>query len=51
MTDVTPLTPRRHEAPDGWPREVFERVVDTLALALVEAYRRDHERKGEGKSA
>lgn len=38
------LEPRRHEPPTGWPPEVFERVTDAIAAALVAAYRRTEER-------
>jgi hypothetical protein len=37
---VAGLKPRRHEPPAGWPPEVFERVTDSLAAALVAAHRR-----------
>jgi hypothetical protein len=34
------LQHRRHEPPEGWPLEVFERVTEAVATALVAAYRR-----------
>jgi hypothetical protein len=36
-----PLQARRHDPPEGWIREVFERVTDALAAALAAAYRRE----------
>jgi hypothetical protein len=39
---VTPLQPQRHEPPAGWPPEVFKRLTDALAAALVASYRRHH---------
>ena len=44
MIDVTTLHPQRHEPPAGWSAETFARVTAALALALVNAYRRDAER-------
>ena len=38
--NVEALEPRRHEPPPGWPGDVFERVTDALAAALVAAVRR-----------
>jgi hypothetical protein len=40
MIDASALQPHRHTPPDGWPPEVFERVTDALAAALVSAVRR-----------
>jgi hypothetical protein len=37
------MRPERHEPPPGWPPEVFERVTEALAAALVSAYRRHGE--------
>jgi hypothetical protein len=37
------LGPRRHDPPEGWPPEVFERVTDALAAALVAAVRREQQ--------
>jgi hypothetical protein len=34
------IQPQRHAPPDGWPPDVFERLTDALAAALVSAYRR-----------
>lgn len=45
MIDVSTLHPRRHPAPDGWRDDVYQRVVDAIAQALVNAYRRDPERE------
>jgi hypothetical protein len=42
----TTLEPRRHVPPVGWPVEVFERVTDALAAALVSSYRREAARRG-----
>jgi hypothetical protein len=34
------LQPRRHVPPPDWPAEVFARVTDAIAAALVAAVRR-----------
>jgi hypothetical protein len=41
------LQPRRHPAPEGWPREVFEAVTDAFAQAVLATVRRrlDEEKK------
>lgn len=42
--NVEALLPRRHAAPAGWSGEVFDRVTDALAGALVSSFRRaEHE--------
>jgi hypothetical protein len=46
---VTALQPTRHDPPPGWPPEVFERVTDALAAALVAAYRRLEEARASAK--
>jgi hypothetical protein len=38
--NIAGLSPRRHDPPIGWDREVFERLTDALAAALVAAHRR-----------
>lgn len=35
------LRAQRHDPPKGWPPEVFEKVTDALASALVAVVRRD----------
>ena len=35
--------PRRHDPPDGWPTDVFERLTDALAAAIVARVRRTTE--------
>jgi hypothetical protein len=37
---IADLKPRRHEPPEGWEAETFERVTAAMAAALVAAYRR-----------
>lgn len=39
------VRPQRHEPPEGWDAQTFDKVTSALALALVTAYRRDHERE------
>jgi hypothetical protein len=41
--NVADLHPRRHDPPEGWSAETFERVTDALAAALVAAVRRQNE--------
>ena len=41
MTDVSTLQLQRHAPPPGWPPDVYERVTDALAAALVNAHKRD----------
>ena len=41
------LEPRRHEPPDGWTRETFEKVTNALARALVAAVRQHERRESE----
>jgi hypothetical protein len=38
--NVETLQPRRHDPPPGWSAEIFERVTDAIAAALVTTYRR-----------
>jgi hypothetical protein len=38
--NVAELRARGHESPSDWPPEVFERVTDALATALVACVRR-----------
>jgi hypothetical protein len=47
---VTPadLQPRRHAPPAGWADDVYARVTDALAAALVAAVRRQGEDQGDG---
>jgi hypothetical protein len=48
------IQPQRHATPAGWPPDVFERLTDALAAALVGAYRRrssEDERQGPGVEA
>jgi hypothetical protein len=47
VIDVSTLQPRRHEPPAGWSADVFEKVTDALAAALVAAVRREREAQGE----
>ena len=39
--NVQTLTAQRHKPPAGWSPEVFERVTDALAEALVAAYSKE----------
>jgi hypothetical protein len=41
--NIRDLEPRRHAPPAGWPAEVFERLTDALATALVAAVQRGAE--------
>lgn len=43
------LEPRRHEPPEDWPAEVFERLTDALAAALTASWRRA-EGAGQGEA-
>ena len=50
--DTTTLRPHRHDPPGGWGAEMFERVTDAMAAALVSAYRRQAEQvRAEERSA
>jgi hypothetical protein len=40
MTSAKRLQPCRHDPPAGWSREVFSRLTDAIAAALVGAVRR-----------
>ncbi len=44
--NVSDLEPRRHEPPPGWPPDVFERLTDALAAALLAVVRRKAEDDG-----
>jgi hypothetical protein len=48
VIDVSTLQPRRHEPPAGWSADVFERVTDAVAAALVSAVRRERELEERG---
>ena len=39
--NVSTLAPRRHDPPEGWSPETFQRVTDALAAALISSYKRD----------
>jgi hypothetical protein len=43
VIDFSAMNPIRHNAPPGWPADVFEKVTDALAMALVAAFRREHD--------
>lgn len=43
------LEPHRHEAPPGWPVEVFEQVTNAIAAALVAAVRRQDRKTDDGE--
>jgi hypothetical protein len=45
VIDPAPLTPQRHEPPAGWSQDVFARVTEALAAALVASWRRDQHEK------
>jgi hypothetical protein len=47
VIDVPTLVPQRHDPPAGWSPDVFQRVTESLALALVNAYQREHDEREE----
>ena len=45
--ELQALRALRHDPPADWSREIFERLTDAIAAALVSAYRRRRELDGD----
>jgi hypothetical protein len=51
VIDLASLRATRHDPPEGWSAETFERVTDALAAALIAAVRRVEQREERARAA